>query len=89
MFLDMERTLAALDHVIGFYGVSQEVAVAIRAGPRAEDQGGGGLDAYLSAMDRLQAARDYFEKHNPSSVELENIVSFNKPSIIYSRSLLF
>lgn len=68
--LDIERTLAALDHVISYYSVAQEVEVTVRSGPFVA-----GLDEFLVAMQRLQNALTYFEKNNPQSVELENVVS--------------
>uniref|UniRef100_A0A1B6GH39 Exocyst complex component 7 n=1 Tax=Cuerna arida TaxID=1464854 RepID=A0A1B6GH39_9HEMI len=67
---NIERTLAALDHVIGYYSVAQEVEVTVRSGPFVA-----GLDEFLSAMQRLQTALHYFEKNNPQSVELENVSS--------------
>lgn len=70
LYIDIERTLAALDHVIGYYSVAQEVEVTVRSGPFVA-----GLDEFLAAMQRLQNALTYFEKNNPQSVELENVVS--------------
>ncbi|XP_063240892.1 LOW QUALITY PROTEIN: uncharacterized protein LOC134541400 [Bacillus rossius redtenbacheri] len=67
---NIENALAALDHVIGFYGVSQEVEPVIHAGP-----GGAGLDVFLAAMGRLQAAQEYFLRNIPQSVELENVTT--------------
>ena len=46
------------------------------AGPGPVANGGSGLDAFLQAMNKLQLAQEYFEKNNPQSVELENVVSF-------------
>ncbi|XP_046403378.1 exocyst complex component 7 [Ischnura elegans] len=69
----IERTLAALDHVIGFYGVSQEVEGVIRLGPGPISGGGAGLDVFLKTMNRLLAAQEYFSKNNPQSVELKNV----------------
>ncbi|KAJ8681599.1 hypothetical protein QAD02_017391 [Eretmocerus hayati] len=66
---NIERTLAVLDHAIGYYGVCQEVEASVRAGPN----GPGGLDGFLDSMNRLFKAQCYFQKNNPSSVELENI----------------
>jgi exocyst complex protein 7 len=66
--------LTALDHVIAFYGVSQEVEPVIRAGPGPIANGDSGLEAFLQAMNKLQLAQEYFEKNNPQSVELENVV---------------
>ncbi|PSN44801.1 Exocyst complex component 7 [Blattella germanica] len=57
-----------------FYGVSQEVEPVVRAGPGPIANGGSGLDSFLQAMDKLQSAQEYFEKNNPQSVELENVV---------------
>lgn len=68
---DIEETISALDHVIGFYNVSTEVESIIRAGPAGPD----GLENFLSALDKLKQAQNYFEKNNPQSVELENVVS--------------
>ncbi|XP_076657326.1 exocyst complex component 7 [Halictus rubicundus] len=68
---NIERTLNALDHAIGYYGVCQEVEGAVQAGPG----GSGGLDSFLEAMNRLFNAQRYFQKNNPSSVELENVTS--------------
>lgn len=68
---NIERTLTSLDHAIGYYGVCQEVEGAVRAGPA----GSGGLDSFLEATNRLYNAQRYFQKNNPSSVELENVTS--------------
>ncbi|XP_053981146.1 exocyst complex component 7 [Hylaeus anthracinus] len=68
---NIERTLNALDHAIGYYGVCQEVEGAVRTGPG----GSGDLDNFLEAMNRLYNAQRYFQKNNPSSVELENVTS--------------
>ncbi|XP_076177246.1 exocyst complex component 7 isoform X2 [Ptiloglossa arizonensis] len=68
---NIERTLNALDHAIGYYGVCQEVEGAVQAGPG----GSGDLDSFLEAMNRLYNAQRYFQKNNPSSVELENVTS--------------
>lgn len=71
LFTDIERTLTVLDHAIGYYGVCQEVESAVRSGP----SGPGGLDSFLEAMNRLYNAQRYFQKNNPSSVELENLAT--------------
>lgn len=68
---DIEKTLSVLDHAIGYYGVCQEVEDAVRSEP----SGPSGLDGFLEAMNRLYNAQRYFQKNNPSSVELENITS--------------
>ncbi|XP_032665755.1 exocyst complex component 7 [Odontomachus brunneus] len=68
---NIEKTLSVLDHAIGYYGVCQEVEDAVRAEP----SGPSGLDGFLEAMNRLYNAQRYFQKNNPSSVELENVTS--------------
>lgn len=70
----------ALDTVIGFYGASAEVEATVRAGPAPIAAGGAGLDAFLRAMARLEAAHQHFDKNNPQSVELENVVSLTVDS---------
>jgi exocyst complex protein 7 len=62
--------------------VSQDVEPIVRAGPGPSANGGSGLDAFLQAMNRLQLAQEYFEKNNPQSVELENVVSLE--CLVYS-----
>ncbi|KAJ1527312.1 hypothetical protein ONE63_008830 [Megalurothrips usitatus] len=72
---NIERTLLALEHVISFYSVSQEVEPIIRMGPGPSQNGIPTLEPFLRAMDRLQSALEYFEKNNPQSVELENVTT--------------
>ncbi|KAK7861732.1 hypothetical protein R5R35_008704 [Gryllus longicercus] len=69
----IEHTLKALDHVIAFYGVSQEVEPVIRAGPGLNPNGDSCLEPFLQAMNKLQAAMEYFQTHNSESVELDNV----------------
>ncbi|KAI4485940.1 hypothetical protein M0804_006429 [Polistes exclamans] len=68
---NIEKTLCILDHAIGYYGVCQEVEKSIRNGPSSS----AGLNNFLDAMNRLYNAQRYFQKNNPSSVELENVTS--------------
>lgn len=70
---DIDHTLSYLDHVIGFYSICTDVESIIRTGPA----GPKGLDTFLAAMTKLNQAQNYFEKNNPQSVELENVVSWN------------
>ena len=80
---NIDRTLEAMDHVIGFYNVSKETETTVRAGPsggaptidgnNADGGGSGQLDTFLQAMSRLKGALNYFERHNPQSIELENV----------------
>lgn len=55
--------------------MSTEVEDVIRKGPAAPSDGGVGLDIFLQAMQRLLKAQFYFKKHNPQSVELENVIT--------------
>ena len=66
---DIDKTLLLLDHVISYYGVSKEVEPTIKESPSNQ-----GLDVFLHALKRLQEAMLFFEKNNPQSVELENVV---------------
>lgn len=66
---DIEKVLSLLDHVIGYYSVAEDVAETIKAGPNIK-----GLDEYLACLNKLKGAQSYFEKNNPQSVELENVV---------------
>lgn len=66
---NIERTLTALDNAIGYYGVCEEVETSVKNGPN----GAGGIDGFLDSMNRLHNAERYFQKNNPTSVELVNI----------------
>lgn len=68
--LDVEKTLSELDRVITFHDVCPRVESIILGRPNGPD----GLNEYLSAMEKLHEAQNYFEKNNPQSVELENVV---------------
>jgi hypothetical protein len=50
------------------------VEAVVRAGPGPGADGESRLEPFLAAMTKLQAALEYFEKNNPQSVELENVV---------------
>lgn len=50
-----------------------DVEPILKAGPMNGDPGS--LERYLQTMSRLKGALDYFEKHNPQSIELENVRS--------------
>ncbi|KAK6643351.1 hypothetical protein RUM43_004856 [Polyplax serrata] len=83
---NIEKTLAALDTVINYYTVSQEVDSIIRSGPSHTADESTNLDVFLKAMEKLQTAQEYFEKHNPQSVELENVTTlFNDGGLALSR----
>ena len=61
--------MAALDHVISYYSVSKEVEPIIKDGPLNKD-----LAVFMQALASLQEAVRFFERNNPQSVELENVV---------------
>ena len=42
-------------------------------GNGVDGSGSGQLDTFLQAMSRLKGALNYFERHNPQSIELENV----------------
>lgn len=62
--------MVELDKVIMFHDVCSRVESIILGRPNGSD----GLNEFLDAMYRLQEAQNYFEKNNPQSVELENVV---------------
>ncbi|TRY63811.1 hypothetical protein TCAL_00431 [Tigriopus californicus] len=68
---NIDMTLSALDHVIAFYKVADEVEKTVESGPTLGEAGS--LEHYLHTMSRLKGALDYFERHNPQSIELENV----------------
>ncbi len=71
VFADVDRFIAALDHVVDYYNVSTDVDNVIRSGP----YGSNSLDPFLNALDKLKRAQAYFEENNPQCIELENVVS--------------
>jgi len=69
---NIDKTLEELDHVISYYNVSKNVEPIIREGPN-----GTTLKQFLTAMDKLKDALDYFSANNPGSLELENVRSLH------------
>lgn len=67
---NVEGTLTMLDHVLAYYHVASEAQTMISDGP-----GLNGLDRYLSQMDRILAALNYFKQHNQNSIELREVAS--------------
>jgi len=63
------QTLERLDYVIKFYTVANEVESMITSGPNNN------FKSYLQNLDRLKEAIEYFERNNPESPELMNVVS--------------
>lgn len=56
---------------------------------RAGSSNPNGLDEFLNALDKLKQAQTYFEKNNPQSIELENVVCNIKFPLDYFLRLLF
>lgn len=67
--------MVALDTVIGYHTVSQEVDQVIREGPRHDSNGETMLEPFLSVLVKLQTAKEYFERNSKDSMELENVVT--------------
>ncbi|XP_013396537.1 exocyst complex component 7 [Lingula anatina] len=64
---NIEKTIAELDHVIGFYHVAKEVENIIRESPSSD------LHEYLLCLEKLQKAVDYFTDQHPGSSELSAV----------------
>lgn len=67
--------MVALDTVIGYHTVSQEVDQVIRDGPRHDSNGETLLEPFLTVLVKLQTAKEYFERNSKDSMELENVVT--------------
>lgn len=59
-----------METVLSHYDASQEVCNLIHIGPFE-----GNISEFLSALDKLKKAKDYFFYNNAQSVELENVTS--------------
>lgn len=66
---NIEKTLSALNHVIGFYHVAEDMEPIIRDGPSS------GLDNYLQCMDKLQKAVQYLTVNHNGSTEMSHVIS--------------
>ncbi|XP_048763303.2 exocyst complex component 7-like [Ostrea edulis] len=66
---NIEKTMVTLENVLGYYHIAKEVEEFIKEGPHNF-----GLEKYLSIMDRLVQAHNYFNKHNPTSLELTDVI---------------
>ncbi|XP_064007061.1 exocyst complex component 7 isoform X13 [Pogoniulus pusillus] len=66
---NVEKTLSCLDHVISYYHVAKDTEKIIKEGPT------GRLEEYLSCMDKIQKAVEYFQDNNPDSPELNRVKS--------------
>lgn len=65
--LDVEKTLSQMERVIGFHNIADEVEARIREGPS------GNIDGYLTLLDQLKGALDFFAQNNPESVEMGHV----------------
>lgn len=65
---NIERTMTTLDHVLGYYHISQEAAMMIKDGPELH-----GLDRYIQQMDKILEALNYFKKNNQNTTELRDV----------------
>lgn len=66
---NLQSTLQCLDSVLSHYEASQEQCNLIHMGPSEGDIGD-----FLTGLDKLKRAKDYFLNNNPQSVELENVI---------------
>ncbi|XP_060587779.1 exocyst complex component 7-like isoform X2 [Ruditapes philippinarum] len=67
---NIDKTMTTLDHVLGYYHISQEAEMMIKDGPEMH-----GLDRYLQQMDKILEALNYFKKHNQNTVELRDVAA--------------
>lgn len=67
---NLQTTLQCLESVLSHYEASQEQCNLIHLGPSEGD-----VTEFLSGLDKLKRAKDYFLNNNPQSVELENVTS--------------
>lgn len=67
---NIEKTMTTLDHVLGYYHISQEADMMIKDGPEMH-----GLDRYLQQMDKILEALNYFKKNNQNTVELRDVAA--------------
>lgn len=67
---NLQSTLQCLESVLSHYEASQEQCNLIHLGPSEGD-----VTDFLTGLDKLKRAKDYFLNNNPQSVELENVTS--------------
>lgn len=68
--LQIRSFFIGLDSVLSHYEASQEQCNLIHMGPSEGD-----VADFLTGLDKLKRAKDYFLNNNPQSVELENVTS--------------
>ena len=85
IIIDVEQTLSAMDRIIGYHHIADEVEPKLMEGwvlllitinnyyyyysPT------GNIEGYLKLLDKLRAAVDFFKNNNASSMELSHVVS--------------
>lgn len=67
---NLQSTLQCLESVLSHYEASQEQCNLIHLGPSEGD-----VNDFLTGLDKLKRAKDYFLNNNTQSVELENVTS--------------
>ena len=67
---NINKTLQNLDFIIPFYSLANEMKPIITSWPENVP-----LNVYLEDIDKLKNAIKYFERNNPESPELMNVVS--------------
>lgn len=67
---NIDKMMTTLDHVLGYYHISQEAEMMVKDGPELH-----GLDRYLQQMDKILEALNYFKKHNENTVELRDVAT--------------
>lgn len=65
---NIDKTLAAFDHVISYHHVPKTVEPVLRRGPNRN------VDHYIECMAKLSEAVKFFTENNPDSPELNNVV---------------
>merc|ERR550532_3911377 len=65
---NIEKTMGALNHVMAYYHVAEEVDPIMRDDPSDN------LDQYLACMEKLQQANKYFAK-NDNSLEMSHVTT--------------
>ncbi|KAL9956376.1 hypothetical protein ACROYT_G037843 [Oculina patagonica] len=66
---NIDKSLAALDHVISYHHVYASVEHVIRDAPTGQ------LDAYIKNLERVLDAIEFFNQNNPNCLELSNLTS--------------
>lgn len=67
---NIATTLSRLDYVIRYYTVAGEVEASIVSGPSSTS-----FEIYIRDLNRLSEAVKYFQRDNPESPEMMNVVS--------------